>query len=183
VGLGGELATGKSLRELVSTPELANVARDVFDAVATDADVLLGDDAGPVERTVLAQALLSVRQALAGQPVRLVTGQALRDLAQVAVRAAGGAADTLVDRASSDPQTNRLFGVLGALAGVAAGNDGVMLRGDAFVATARRVLAVVASADPRPCRSTADPPVRPRGPRSVSRPPPTDASIAATRRW
>ncbi len=123
-GLASDLAGSGSVRELLSTAQLLRLTHIVFNEVAKHPEKLLGGDGNDPRRTALAQILSSVATALGDDPARLVTGDKLVELMEIALRVALKNTDKLLDLDSADPKTNLLYKVVAAVADAAqSGSD------------------------------------------------------------
>lgn len=146
-GLATELAGGASVKSLLSTTQVIQLAEHVFFEVAKHPERLLGSRTDDPRRTALAQVLGSVASALGDQPTRLVNGTTFVELVQTSLAIAMKNLDKLLDLRSSDPKTNLLFKALDALVrGALSGPDGRRLVDrDVFVATAEGMLRTVSA--------------------------------------
>ncbi len=119
-GLSDDLAGGAQFRDLLSRRQLVELSSIVFQEVASQPEQLLGDDLSEARRNALAQVIGSVAAALGDDPKKLVNGEGVLELVQIAMHVGVRNADKLLDLDTEDPKTNLLYRitqelVLGAL--------------------------------------------------------------------
>jgi hypothetical protein len=149
--LATSLGGGGKVKDLLSTRQLTELSRVVFEEVAKHPEQLLGENLDDTKKTALAQIIGSVARALGDDPARLVNGSGFIELVRVSLQVAVRNADKLIDLDSADTRTNVLFQVIQQLATavIEQGDPRKIVTRDVFVEIVRRVLPVVsANLDP-----------------------------------
>jgi len=145
--LATSLGGSGQVKDLLSARQLTQLARVVFQEVATHPTQLLGDNLDDDKRTALAQVIASVASALGDDPARLVNGAGFIELVRIAIRTAVLNADQLIDLESPKPETNLLFKAIQqvVLAVLEQGDPRKIVTRDVFVEIIRRVLPVASA--------------------------------------
>ena len=144
--LATSLAGTGSIKDLLSSRQVIELARIVFAEVATHAEQLLGDNLDANKRTALAQIIASVASALGDDPTRLVNGAGFLELVRIALRVAVKNADQLLNLEKASPKTNVLFQAMRQVAeAVLAGDSRKIVSRDVFIELIDRVLPVVSA--------------------------------------
>ena len=160
-GLSDDLAGGARFRDLLSRRQLVELSSIVFQEVASQPEQLLGDDLGETRRNALAQVIGSVAAALGDDPKKLVNGEGVLELVQMALHVGVRNADKLLDLDSADPKTNLLYRVTQelALGALEAEDPRGLLSREVFLEMVERALPV-ASAHVGPLLSDQQPIVK-----------------------
>ena len=144
--LATSLAGTGSIKDLLSSRQVIELARIVFAEVATHAEQLLGDNLDANKRTALAQIIASVASALGDDPTRLVNGAGFLELVRIALRVAVKNADQLLNLEKASPKTNVLFQAMRQVVeAVLAGDSRKIVSREVFIELIDRVLPVVSA--------------------------------------
>lgn len=157
LGLSTQLGADPSLKSLLSRQQLVELTQVVFGEVARNPEALLGASDDP-RLSALAQVIGSVAGALGNDPGRLLDGQGIKALVQLALQAGVQNADGLLDLDHADPKTNLLFRALQEVATAVVAGDAPrrLVSRQGFIDLAGTVLPVV-SANLEPLLATEDP--------------------------
>jgi len=144
--LATSLGGSGSIKDLLSSRQVIELARIVFAEVATHAEQLLGDNLDANKRTALAQIIASVASALGDDPTRLVNGAGFLELVRIALRVAVKNADQLLNLEKASPKTNVLFQAMRQVVeAVLAGDSRKIVSREVFIELIDRVLPVVSA--------------------------------------
>jgi len=145
--LATNLAGGGDVKSLLSSRQLVDLVRVVFNEVAKHPEQLLDENLDDAKRTALAQIIGSVASALGDDPTRLVNGASFIELVRIALQVAVQNADNLLDLESAGLRSNVLFQALHQMAGtiLEQGDRRKIVSRDVFVEMVRRVLPIVSA--------------------------------------
>jgi hypothetical protein len=145
--LATNLAGGGDVKSLLSSRQLVDLVRVVFNEVAKHPEQLLDENLDDAKRTALAQIIGSVASALGDDPTRLVNGASFIELVRIALQVAVQNADNLLDLESAGLRSNVLFQALQQMAAtiLEQGDRRKIVSRDVFVEMVRRVLPIVSA--------------------------------------
>lgn len=146
-GLTSTLAGGGTVKDLLSNKQLIALARLAFFEVGKNTELLLGDKLDQNQKSLLAQTIGSLAQALGEHPENLVTGDGFVRLVKLAIENVVLNADKLINVKTANVRTNVLFRIVQeTVSALQAHPDprGLIHR-DFFLTVLERVLPVVSA--------------------------------------
>lgn len=141
------LAGDGTVSGLLSKQQLESLVKIVFEEVAKHPEQLIGANADNPKMTAVAQIIGSVARALGEEPGKLVNGEGLVELVEIALQVATLNADKLIDFGTFGTTQNLIFKILQQIVTVI--NEGLDSRNlvsrDVFLEIVERVLRLVSA--------------------------------------